>query len=145
MIASALSAFVLAGVLAAFLMIGRSGFLASSYSELQDQTRHALEIFGEDVRKSADIRWNDSQSITLSVATGTNALNTVTYAYDADAASPTHQCFYRVVGDAASAAPRRVLIRNVTFRAARTGTTLVASNQSSISARYILRNKRVAN
>jgi Tfp pilus assembly protein PilW len=177
LVSATLSVFVLAGVLSAFLMVGRSGYLASSYSELQDQTRRGLDIFGADVRKAANIRWNSAQSITLSVATATNALSLVTYAYDNDAASSTYQCFYRVIGDAASTAPRRALVRNVssdfaferfkleqsgnpdntatsdletkqiqvTFRAARTGSTTVASNQSALSARYILRNKRVSN
>lgn len=177
MISATLSTFILAGVLSAFLMIGRSGFLASSYSELQDQTRRALEIFGEDVRKAADIRWNSAQSVTLSVITAGSAVTLATYAYDADSASPTHRCFYRQLGDASSTAPRLVLIRNVapdfafqrfkleqstgtenaattdletkqiqvTFRTLRTATTTVASNQSALSARYILRNKRVSN
>jgi len=177
MIAAGLSAFILAGVLTTFVMIGRSGYLASSYSELQDQTRRALDIFGEDVRKAADIRWNNAQSVTLSVVTSTNAVNLVTYAYDSEPNSPTKGAFYRLVGDAASTAPRLPLVRNVapdfafqrfkleqssgvenaatsdletkqiqvTFRTSRTGITTVASNQSALSARYVLRNKRVSN
>ncbi len=175
--AATISTFVLAGVLSAFLMIARSGFTASSYSELEAQTRRALEIFGEDVRKSADIRWNSSQSITLYVTTATNALTPVTFAYDTDRSSVTYACFYRVIGEATSTQPRRVLMRNVatdfaferyrleqtggtentartdletkqiqvTMRASRTGVTTVAANQSALSARYILRNKRVSN
>jgi Tfp pilus assembly protein PilW len=177
MISAGLSALILAGVLTSFVMIGRSGYLASSYSELQDQTRRALDVFGEDVRKAADIRWNNAQSVTLSVVTGTNAVNQITYAYDPEPNTPTTGCFYRVVGDAASIAPRVVLVRNVapdfafqrfkleqsanienaamsdletkqiqvTFRTSRTGITTVASNQSALSARYVLRNKRVSN
>ncbi len=177
MVAASLSTFVLAGVLSAFLLIGRSGFLASSYSELESQTRRALEIFGEDVRKSSDLSWNSSQSITLSVTTATSHTVPVTYAYDSDRTSPTYGSFYRVPGDAKSTAPRRVLIRNVaadfafqrfkleqgpgtdntarsdletkqiqvTLRASRAGTTTVAANQAALSARYILRNKRVSN
>lgn len=177
MVAATISTFVLAGVLSAFLMVGRSGFLASSYSELEAQTRRALEIFGEDVRKSADIHWNSSQSITLYVTTATSALAPVTFAYDADRASATYGSFYRVAGEATSTLPRRVLLRSVapdfafqrfklerggntenaaatdletkqiqvTMRASRTGATTVAANQSALSARYILRNKRVSN
>lgn len=177
MISATLSAFVLAGVLSAFLMIGRSGFLASSYSELQNQTRRALDIFGEDVRKAADLRWNSAQSVTLSLVTSGSGRSVVTYTYDADPTSPTYQCFYRKLGDAASTSAGLVLLRNVandfafqrykleqsggvdnlatsdletkqiqvTFRLARTGATTVAANQSALSARYILRNKRVSN
>jgi hypothetical protein len=177
LIASTLSTFVLAGVLSAFITIGRSGFLASSYSEMEAQTRQALSIFGDDARKAANLTWNNSQSITLAVVTATAATVPITYAFDSDSSSPTYQCFYRVIGDASSTEPRRVLIRNVapdfTFqrfkleqpttsdntassdletkqieirlRAQRSGTTAVAANQSAISARYILRNKRVSN
>lgn len=177
MIAATISTFVLAGVLSAFLMIGRSGFLASSYSELESETRRALEIFGNDARKATDIRWNSRSSITLWVATATNASNVVTYAYDDAERSATRGCFYRVVGDADSTLPRRILVRNVspdftferfkleqsddtanyatsdletkqlqvTLRARRSGSTTVAANQAALSARYILRNKRVAN
>lgn len=177
MIAATISTFVLAGVLSAFLMIGRSGFLASSYSELESETRRALEIFGNDARKATDIRWNSSSNVTLWVATATNASNPVTYAYDRDGTGSTKGCFYRVVGEADSTLPRRILVRNVnpdflferfkleqsgetdnratsdletkqlqvTLRATRSGSTTVAANQTALSARYILRNKRVAN
>ncbi len=177
MVSAAISAFVLAGVLSAFLMVGRSGYLATSYSELQDQTRRALDIFGEDARKAGDIRWHDAQCITLYLVTATSALSPVTYAYDTDRANPTYGTFYRVLGERTSTAPRRVLVRGiapdfaferfkleqtgrtdntartdletkqiqVNFRATRTGATTVAVNQASLSARYILRNKRVSN
>jgi Tfp pilus assembly protein PilW len=177
MVAATISVFVLAGVLSAFLMIGRSGMLASSYSEMEAQTRRALEIFGDDVRKATDIRWNSHQSITLSVVTSSSATMLVTYAYDPKTIGTTAACFYRVLGDANSTLPKRILIRNVasdfafqrfkleqstttdntassdletkqiqvTLRATRTGATTVAANQSALSARYILRNKRVSN
>lgn len=177
MIAATLSTFVLAGVLSAFLMIGRSGYLASSYSELEAQTRRGLDTFGDEVRKSADLHWNDPQSVTLTVATAGNGTYLATYAYDGTTGGATSGCFYRVEGDAASTSPRRILIRNVapdfafqrfkleqagvsdntassdletkqlqlTFRTSRRGATTVAANQSALSARYILRNKRVSN
>jgi prepilin-type N-terminal cleavage/methylation domain-containing protein len=176
-IATTLSTVVLAGVLSAFLMIGRTGFVASNYSELESQARRGLDVFGSDVRKATDVRWNSSESITLSLATATSATTLVTYAYDHQAGSATYGCFYRVLGDASSALPRLVLIRNVaadfafqrfkldrtgetdnaaatdletkqlqvSLRATRTGVTTVAANQTALSARYVLRNKRVAN
>lgn len=113
MVAATLSLLVLAGVLSAFLMIGRSGFLASSYSELERETRRGLETFGDDARKAVDIHWNSSQSVTLSLVTATNATTLVTYAYDADPSSATAGSFYRVVGDAASTNPRLVLVHRV--------------------------------
>lgn len=177
MVSATISTFILAGVLTAFVFIGRSGFAVSSYSELERETRGALEIFGDDVRKATDLRSNSAQSITLSLATASNAVTRVTYAYDSDPRSASHGCFYRLVGDAASVLPRRVLVHNVaadfaflrykleragvddntatndretkqielSLRAGRTGNTAVAASQSAISARYILRNKRVSN
>lgn len=177
MIAATISTFVLAGILSAFLMIGRTGFVASSYSELESQTRRGLEIFGNDVRKASNLRWNSAQSVTLSVATATNATTLVTYAYDDQVGSATRGCFYRLAGDAASTLPRLVLMRNVapdfafqrfkldrdgetdnaaatdletkqlqvTLRATRAGVTTAGANQTALSARYVLRNKRVAN
>lgn len=120
MISAGISGLILAGVLSAFLMIGRSGFLASSYSELHAQTRNALEVFGEDVRRAADLRWNSDQSITLSLVTSGSGRSLVTYAYEADRRSAHHGSFYRKLGDAASSSAPRVLLRGLasdfTFR-----------------------------
>jgi Tfp pilus assembly protein PilW len=176
-IAATLSTFMLAGILSAFVMIGRTGFLASSYSELEAETRRGLDTFGADARKATGIHWNSSQSVTLTLATDTNATTQVTYAYDSNAQSATAQCLYRVLGDASSTLPRRVLVHHVAsdfafrrykldrtgatdnsaatdletkqleivFRSSRSGSTTVAANQAALSARYVLRNKRVTN
>ncbi len=177
MVAATLSAFVLAGVMSAFLFIGRAGYAASNYSEMETQTRRALEVFGADVRKAADIRWHSPQRLTLTLATAGSAPAYATYGYDGDPRSAGYGTFYRVAGDAASTLPRAVLVRGVaddfafrrykleqrgvadntaasdletkqlevTLRAVRSGVTAVTASQSAISARYVLRNKRVAN
>lgn len=113
MVATTLSGIILAGVLSAFLMIGRTGYAASNYSEMEAQSRRALETFGGDARKATDVRWNSSQSVTLFVVTGGSASRVVTYAYDNVPTSQTYRSFYRVEGDANSTAPRLVLARNV--------------------------------
>lgn len=175
--AAGLSTFLLAGILSAFLLVGKAGFASSNYSEMEGQLRTALDLFGDEARKAADIRWHDERTITLAVVTATSARYLATYAYDPDPRSPTHGSFYRVLGDRDSTQPRRVLVRGVapdfafqrfkletptssdnvarsdletkqiqvTLRAARGGTQAPASTQSAISARYILRNKRVSN
>jgi hypothetical protein len=174
MMAATLSVFVLAGVLSTFLMIGRSGYNTSSYSELEAQARRALGMFAEDVRQANDIHWNNEQSITLTIPA---AASLVTYAYDSDHGSDTFGCFYRQVGSVATGGVRQVLVRGVAadfafhrykieqpgivdntamndletkqiqlrMRAARTGATTVAATQTAISAKFILRNKRVSN
>lgn len=177
MVSATISTIVLAGILSAFLMIGRTGYAAGNYSEMDAQTRRALEIFGADARKAADVRWHDAQTLTLYVSTESAATAAVTYGYDTVTSSPTYRTFYRVQGDSASAEPRLALVRNVstdfafarfkleqpgvsdnsagndletkqlqvTLRTARTGATTPTASQSAISARYILRNKRVSN
>jgi hypothetical protein len=177
MVAATLSGFVLAGVLSAFLLVGRSGLAASSYSELESQIRVGLEVFGEDVRNATDLRWHHDQAITLFVATANTGTRPTTYAYDSDRKSPTYGCFYRLAGERDSTLPRRVLIRQVaadfafqrfklaqpnlldntassdletkqiqvTLRADRGANSAARASQSALSARYILRNKRVSN
>jgi len=172
MMAAGLGAFILAGVMSSFLFIGRSGFGAESYNDMENETHRALELFAEDARAACNIQWNNSQSITLTLPTETNATTTVTYAYDSDSTSPTYQCFYRL----SATAPLQVLVHNVTpdfafaryqldstgdaspasndlatkqiqvtLRAQRTGSTVVTATDSTVSASYILRNKRVSN
>ena len=113
MIAATLSSLVLVGVLSAFLMIGRTSYNASSYSDLEQETRSGLETFAGDAREASDLHWNSPQGITFTLPTATNATTQVTYAYDPDPASPTYGCFYRLPGAATSQATRQVLVHNV--------------------------------
>ena len=53
LIAATLSVIVLAGVLSAFLFIGRTGFRTSSYSDLEAEVRHGLDLFADDVRTAS--------------------------------------------------------------------------------------------
>ncbi|HEY0946579.1 MAG TPA: hypothetical protein VGD81_14975 [Opitutaceae bacterium] len=176
LIAATLSVFVLAGVLSAFLFVGRTGFLASSYSDLETEVRRGLDLFADDVRMASGISWNSAQSVTLQLPDAMGGTTRVTYAYDTERNSPTHRCFYRMEGDAASREPRRVLVHNaedfafkrykleqpgvldntaandletkqiqITLRAVRQGATTAATTNSVVSARYVLRNKRVSN
>ncbi|MDP3073282.1 MAG: prepilin-type N-terminal cleavage/methylation domain-containing protein [Opitutaceae bacterium] len=177
MVSATLSVIVLAGILSAFLMIGRTSYAAGNYSEMDAQTRRALEAFGADARKAADVRWHDAQTLTLHVSNAGAGTTPVTYGYDGTASSPTYRAFYRLNGDPSATEPKLVLMRNVagdfafarfkleqpgvadnaaandletkqvqvTLRTARAGTTTPITTQSAVSARYILRNKRVSN
>jgi hypothetical protein len=173
MIASALSAFVLAAVLSTFVFAGRTGLRASAASELESEVRRGLETFAQDARRAVDLRWHSAQSVTFTLPGGAR----VTYAYDAERGSPTHRAFVRFDGDPGSAAPRRALVRGVApdlafrrykvaqegvadnaaandretkqiqvvLRAERTPGSTAGASQSVASARHVLRNKRVAN
>lgn len=112
LVSAALSSLIMAGVLSAFLFIGRTGFSASGYSEMEGQLRRALDTFAHDARMAGGITWNHAQSITLAVPTA-GGTQSVTYAYDSGATGPTASCFYRVVGGPDSTTPRRVLARNI--------------------------------
>lgn len=105
MIGSTIGSFVLAGVLSAFLMLGRSGANLVSYTTMDSQTRRALEDFAQDVRMASDMTWNSATSITLTVPDNyTLTSNKVTYAWDTTNGSATYHYFYRTPKDAASAA-----------------------------------------
>jgi Tfp pilus assembly protein PilW len=177
MVSTGLSGLILAGILSTFLMIGRTGYAAGNYSEMEVQTRRALEIFGNDAREATNIRWNDPQSITLFVPAAGSSTTAVTYAYDNVSTSETFGAFYRTPGEPSAGLPRTVLVREVapdfsfqrfkleqagvsdntaandletkqiqvTMRARRARVTTVTATQASMSARYILRNKRVSN
>lgn len=171
MIAAGLSGFVLTAILSAFLMLGRSGYNASSYCTMEAEARRALESFSQEARLAKNIVWNSANSVTLTVLTSTTTYD-VTYAYDTSTSGSTAKCFYRVLGGASSSATRLVLVRNVsdfafrrykvvngvdysaannletkqiqiTLRATRSGVTTVDATNAVLSARVVLRNKPV--
>lgn len=172
MIAASLSAILLAGISATFLMMGRSGYNAANYSMMEAESRRALETFSEEARMSSDITWNSSSSITLKVVQDSGTYY-VTYTYDSATSGATARSFYRKLGNAASTETPLVLVRNVTdfsfrrykvvngvdytaandletkqiqitLRSTRTGVTTVAATNAVLSARVVLRNKVVS-
>lgn len=171
MIGTSLSTIVLAGVLSAFLMLGRSGMNAAGYAVSEAEIRRGVEEFSQDVRMASDITWNSATSITLTVPNNyTGHGNQVTYAYDNSTTGPTAQSFYRMPGAATSTAGKLIFVRSVSsfafarfnrldaaatnnaetkriqisMNVRRTRATLVAANTTLVMASYILRNK-VAN
>ncbi len=176
MVSATLATLVLAGVMSAFLFIGRTGFNAGNYSEMEAQTRRALDRFATDARRATAVQWHSSRQLTFTLPTAGTGSTQVTYAYDPLSVGATARSFYRYAGDAASAAPREILVRGVdsdfafarfkleqngvtanaatndletkliqvSLRPLRSGVTVVASSQSTLSARYLLRNKRVS-
>lgn len=173
MIATGISTLVLTGVLGAFVFIGRAGFSASGYSEMEAQLRRAMDTFASDARMASNITWQSAQQIVFSIPTAAGSKN-VTYAYDSASTGSTARSFYRIEG---AAGQPRVLVRNVApdFNFARykleqngvtdntaandletkliqvnltvdqTAVGSTATTQASRSARYLLRNKRVTN
>lgn len=159
-IASGIGAFVLAAVLTAYGFIVRSGVNLSNYSEMEGQARTALELFAEDTRQASSITWNSKYSVTLLVSG-----NPVVYQYDDSA-----RIFQRLVGGNTrnllagvqafefkaynitgtelslsdlTAAGKGTKQLQISLTAARTNQTVTRASNTVLSARFILRNKRV--
>jgi Tfp pilus assembly protein PilV len=172
LIAATLSTFVLAGVLSAFLFLARTSFRSSGYSEMEAELRRGLDTFARDTRSATDVRWNSAQSITLTVngrpvtyaydSTAASATHRSFYRLEGDANSSLPRtvlvhgvtpefAFQRYklvqpgVADNAATNDRETKLLSLTLRAARTSVATVGASNSAVSARYLLRNKRVTN
>lgn len=166
LIASSLTALVFAGVLSMFLFLGRTGANVANYADMETQARVALERFGQDVRQANGITWNSASSVTLHVS-GT----AIVYAYDSgngtfsrtvggltdvlvEGVTDEFAFTGYTIGGARvnydlSTAGGRTSANGVTkqlqiyFRASRTDATVARATNTVLSARFILRNKRV--
>lgn len=170
MIGASLGAFILAAVLSTFLFMGRSGANVQNYNDMETQARTALEIFAQDTRQASGIVWTDANTVVLTVATlrvtyqynptaqrfarqevviATNVVNSTrvlitgitSFAFSA----------YNITGSSVpiSTAAERTAANGTTkqlqisLEAARNSTTVVAATNTVLSARFVLRNKRV--
>jgi hypothetical protein len=168
-VASALSAFILAGVLSTFLFIGRTGLNATAYVDMNTRLRGALERFDHDVRLARDVLHQDQRSVTLvfPAALGPD----VTYSFEpaADASAPgrfvrqadgaTPEILVRDVSpefafryykrpqtpgaDEPARTPLETRLIEVRLRALRPDTRAPTASQLALSARCYLRNKNV--
>ncbi|HLS27913.1 MAG TPA: prepilin-type N-terminal cleavage/methylation domain-containing protein [Opitutales bacterium] len=161
MVSSALSMMLLAGILAAFFHLTKTGIAMGNYHDLERDSRMALQFFARDVHQADEAHWPNSQTLRLSVD-GDDIL----YLYDSNA-----RTFVR----RAAGQPDMVLasgIRNLNFRSfdisqnelpltsnpsnAGPLTKMIqvsielerragmSSNRASvISSRYMMRNKKV--
>ncbi len=163
-VATGLSGIILAGVLGSFLFLGRAGIGLRQYAEMETQARHAMETFALDVRMAEAITWHSANSLTVAIPTGAGKKD-ITYTY-----APGQGAFIRAEGAdrrtliqgitefnftaysistapiafgnlaAASNETKQVQIALTTSRSA---ATVASTTNSVISARFILRNKRV--
>lgn len=159
LISTGVGAFILTGVLTAFLFLGRSGANIQNYNDMESQARRGLEQFAQDVRQASSITWNSNTSTTLVV----DSVN-VTWAYasgnltrQAGGASArtmitgitsfTYKA-YSITGNDVSlsdltSAGRTTKQLQISLEASRTNQTVATATNLVLSARYILRNKRV--
>jgi prepilin-type N-terminal cleavage/methylation domain-containing protein len=170
MIGSTLGAFILAAVLSTFLFMGRSGANVQNYNDMESQARNALENFAQDTRQASGIVWTDANTVALTVGTlrvtyqynptaqrfarqevviATNVVNSTrvlitgitSFAFSA----------YNITGASVpiSTAAERTAANGTTkqlqisLEAARNSRTVVAATNTVLSARFVLRNKRV--
>ena len=162
MVGATLAGLILAGVLSAFLFIARTGANIRNYSDMESQARRALEQFAQDTRQASAISWTNDTTIVLTVD-GAG----VTYAYAAGAftrraAAGTTTLLSGItsfsfkaysitgaeitgIGTSTSLASAGLNTKQlqISLEAARTSTTVATATNTVLSARFILRNKRV--
>lgn len=160
MVASIIGTFLMLGILTTFLFLGRSGANIVNYSEMEFQSRRALELFAEDTRQASAITWNSATSITLAVDT-----QSITWSYNGagtltrqlGTAAPVSMITgittfaftaYDITGNLISltdltAAAKGTKQLQISLQASRHSQTVSAATNLVLSARYILRNKRV--
>lgn len=168
MVSATLSGFLLVAVITSFLFLGRSGANMQNYTDMEAQARRTIETFAADVRMAREATWTSSNSLTLTVVTSAGATVAYTYTYN-----PSAGTFVRIAGgatttlltgissfnftaykintdtidlsDASTLASASNLTKQVqiSLRTIRSTRTVTDATNSVISARFILRNKRV--
>jgi len=157
---------IMAAVISMFLFIGRSSANIANYAEMESQARTGLEYFAQDTRQASDMVWNSASNITLTV----NGL-AIVYAYSSSSGEFSRRTAtttvvlinsistfaldgYMITGDSVntadlSTAAKREAASGVTkqlqiyLKSGRTSSTVNTATNTVLSARYILRNKRV--
>jgi len=172
MISAFIGAWILAAVLSTFLFMGRSGANIQNYNDMEQQSRRALEYFAEDTRQASGVVWTTDTTLKLTVATNTitytydSTAGTLTRTVVVTATSATTYnrvlitgitagkfsfTAYNIAGNsvAIDTTANRLTANGTTkqiqlsLECARTNTTVVAATNSVLSARFILRNKKV--
>jgi prepilin-type N-terminal cleavage/methylation domain-containing protein len=162
MVGATLSGFILAGVLSTFLFMGRTGANIRNYSDMESQARRALEQFAQDVRQASAVSWTNDTTIVLTVdsasvtyayasgaftratAAGTSTLlsGITTFAFKAYSVTGAEITGIGTTTTLASANLNTKQLQ-ISLEAARTSTTVATATNTVLSARFILRNKRV--
>jgi Tfp pilus assembly protein PilW len=169
MIGATLSSFILAGVLTTFLFLGRSGANVQNYNDMESQARRALEQFAQDTRQASAITWISASSVTMLVdtvpVTYAYASGSFTRTVGLLTASPrpeprtlltgiTTFAFkaYNITGieitgigttTTLATAGQSTKQLQISLEASRSSQTVSTATNTVLSARFILRNKRV--
>lgn len=171
MIAATLSLMVMAGVLGSFLFFGRTGLAVGHYQQMESELRRGMEQFSEDARLATGIHWTSTWNITLSVPDPRGAAQSVVYTYEPASPGAITGSLYRTadngprvllvrevcsdfafhrykieqpgVADNSAGNDLETKQIQVNLRTLQAAAGRPASTQIAISARYLLRNKRV--
>lgn len=162
LIGASLSGFILAGVLSTFLFLGRSGANIQNYNDMESQARRCLEQFAQDTRQASTITWNSANSVTLLVDSVA-----VTYTYASNrfvriSGGATRTMLtgitsfsfkaYTITGAEVPAIGTTTPLTSagqvtkqlqISLQASRRSETVSTATNTVLSARFILRNKRV--
>jgi Tfp pilus assembly protein PilW len=169
-IGASLSCFILAGVLSTFLFLGRSGANVQNYNDMEAEARRALEVFAEDTRQASSIAWATSskdditmlidsipvryyydsgtrifyRTRTVSGVTTTRALVTgiVTFEFKAYGINGGASLPLSTTTERATASKMTKQLQ-VSLESTRNTRTASTASNTVLSARFILRNKKV--
>lgn len=172
MISAAIGAGILAAVLSTFLFMGRSGANVQNYNDMETQARNALEFFAEDTRQARSLTWGATDANSVALVVDLNTI-TYTYSptdrtftrvvvVTSSSAEISRRTLvtgitsfafsaYKINTDVAplttnadrTTANGTTKQIQISLEAARANRTVVAATNTVLSARFILRNKRV--
>ncbi len=162
LVASGVSVFVFAGIISTFLFLSRTGVGLGQYNEMEAQARTTYQLFGEDCRTATDADWTDASTLVLTVAG-----QPITYQFDTSSREFIRSAAgtSRVIADEITAfsfqafdintnaldvattptavgGPAKMI--QVTLDLSRQEVTTTRATQRLISARFVLRNKKVS-
>jgi Tfp pilus assembly protein PilW len=161
-VAATLSGIILTGVLTTFIFFSKSGVRMARYTDMEANARDALGRFAQDARQAQEITWVSAQSLRLTVDT-----TIVTYTYNSSAktltrtvAGTTEVLVRRIVGfqftaytidmtalnlgsnlSTAAAATKMV---QMDIDLSESSSAVGVTTSQILSARYVLRNKKVS-
>jgi prepilin-type N-terminal cleavage/methylation domain-containing protein len=163
LIATTLSGILLAAIFASFMFLTRSGANLAHYSMMESEAQRGLELFGRDVREASDITWTSATDVELSFNAGPSVRYSLggpggTHFVREQSGTSTSLVTsvyglafvgYNIAGGKLNPADlavcnletKQLQLRLVSRR--KTLTVAAATNRV-LSARFILRNKRVS-
>lgn len=161
MVATGISALILAAVVSAFIFMMGSSLRMGQYADMEAQARRLLQQFSQDARQASNAAWADENTLTLTVDGAA-----VVYAYDSSrntfsrtsagrtttlASGLTSFDFqaYQITGSelplatspAAAGAVTKMI--QISLGLAQNHTSTGSTSSQVISARCVLRNKKI--